>query len=55
MAVFAISSDIKGAVENFSEIIFLENKKIHWKGKSTEVKLATNKSLLNFIKKSNLS
>ncbi len=55
MAVFAISSDIKGAVENFSEIIFLENKKIHWKGKNTEVKLATNKSLLNFIKKSNLS
>ena len=55
MAVFAISSDIKGAVENFSEIIFLENKKIHWKGKSTEVKRTTNKSLLNFIKKSNLS
>ena len=55
MAVFAISSDIKGAVENFTEIIYLENKKIHWKGKSTEVKRATNKSLLNFIKKSNLS
>ena len=54
MTVFAISSDIKGAVDNFSEIIFIENKKINWKGKSSEVKLTTNKSLLNFIKKSNL-
>ena len=54
MAVFAISSDIRGAIENFREIIFLENKKIHWKGKSNEVKLTSNKSLLGFIKKSNL-
>mgnify|MGYP001165518694 CR=1 FL=1 len=54
MTVFAISSDIKGAVENFSQIVFLENKKIHWKGQSSKVKLTTNKSLSNFIKKSNL-
>ena len=54
MTVFAISSDIKGAVENFSEIIFLANKKIYWKGKSTKLKEATDKPVSNFIKKSNL-
>ena len=36
MAVFAISSDIRGAIENFREIIFLENKKFTGKAKVTK-------------------
>ncbi len=54
VTVFAISSDIKGVVNNFNEIIYLQNKTIHWKGSSRNIKSTKNQSLLNFIEKSNL-
>ena len=33
ITVLAVSSDVKGALNYFSEIVVLDQSKIHWKGK----------------------
>ena len=54
VTIFAISSDIRGVVKNFKEIIYLNNKTVLWKGSNKDIKSTKNESLLNFISKSNL-
>ena len=54
VSVFAVSSDIKGVVKNFKEVIFLKDKKIAWKGNAKNLKSSGNKNLDDFISKSNL-
>ena len=38
ITVLAVSSDVKGALNHFSEIVVLDDSKVHWKGKVSEFK-----------------
>ncbi len=51
VSVFTITSDMKGAIKYFDELIMLRKSKIHWKGSTKIVKKQKDQFLRELVKK----
>ncbi len=51
MTILAVSSDMKGAIKYFKQLIFLDNKKVHWKGEPSEALKKPTKLIGEFLAK----
>lgn len=51
MTILAVSSDMKGAIKHFKQLIFLDSKKVHWRGKPSEALKKPTKLIGNFLAK----
>lgn len=51
ITIVAVSSDMKGVLRYFDDILLLKDKKICWRGNSKQVKKSKNKDLKEFFKK----
>ena len=51
MTILAVSSDMKGAIKYFKQLIFLDSKRVHWKGKPSEALKEPTKLVGEFLAK----
>ena len=51
MTILAVSSDMKGAIKYFKQLIFLDSKKVHWCGKPSEALKKPTKLIGKFLAK----
>ena len=51
ITIVAVSSDVKGVLKYFDEILLLKDKKICWKGSTKDIKKSKNKHLQEFFQK----
>lgn len=51
ISIFAITSDVKSALKNFDQLLFLKSNKIEWLGKAKEAKKSKNIFLKQILKR----
>ncbi len=54
VSILAVTSDIKGALKFFSNLVLLENNQVEWFGKTTNAKTTSNQCIRRFISRTNL-